>query len=193
MLGIAQLNSKRLNVMINDLLDIERLESGQMHLITRSQPLLPIIRSACEINQGYATEFSVRLELEEPAADHAVVIDANRILQVMDNYLSNAIKFSPATSKVVVKVELLADRIQVSVVDQGSGIAESDQPRLFQRFSQLESVSRRSGGTGLGLSITRELVTRMGGETGVISSSGHGASFWFSLPLAPASTETAAN
>jgi signal transduction histidine kinase len=190
MLGIAQLNSKRLNQMINDLLDIERLESGQMHLISRVQPLLPIIRTACEINQSYATEFSVSLELDEPAADHEVIIDANRILQVMDNYLSNAIKFSPAASKVVVQVELLPDRIQVNVVDQGSGIAEKDQPRLFQRFSQLESASRRSGGTGLGLSITRELITRMGGETGVVSIPGQGARFWFSLPLAEATTDS---
>lgn len=184
MLSIAQVNSKRLNQLINDLLDIERLESGQMHLMCRVQPLLPVIRSACEVNQGYAAEFEVALELQEPASDPQVDIDANRILQVMDNYLSNAIKFSPAGGRVSVQVDLMPDRVRVSVVDQGSGIAVEDQPRLFQRFSQLGAASRRSGGTGLGLSITRELVARMDGETGVDSAAGKGARFWFSLPLA---------
>lgn len=184
MLAIAQVNSKRLNQLINDLLDVERLESGQMRLMSRPQALLPVLRSACEVNQGYAAEFSVSLELEEPAADPQVDIDANRLLQVMDNYLSNAIKFSPAGARVAVQVDVLADQVRVRVVDQGCGIAIEDQPRLFQRFSQFGSASRRSGGTGLGLSITRELIQRMGGETGADSTPGQGSSFWFSLPLA---------
>lgn len=183
MLAIAQVNSQRLNQLINDLLDVERLESGQMRLMSRPQALLPVLRSACEVNQGYAAEFLVSLELVEPAAEPYVDIDANRLLQVMDNYLSNAIKYSPAGGRVAVQVEVLADQVRVRVVDQGSGIAIEDQPRLFQRFSQLDSPSRRSGGTGLGLSITRELIQRMGGDTGVDSTPGQGSSFWFSLPL----------
>lgn len=190
MLAIAQVNSKRLKRLINDLLDIERLESGQMRLMSRPQALLPVLRSACEVNQGYAAEFSVSLELEEPETDPHVDIDANRMLQVMDNYLSNAIKFSPAGARVAVHVDLLTDQVRVRVVDQGCGIASEDLPRLFQRFSQFGSASRQSGGTGLGLSITRELIQRMGGETGADSSPGQGSSFWFVLPLAPSGCST---
>lgn len=188
MLGIAQDNTQRLQALINDLLDIERLESGLLLLKLSVQPLLPLLQRAIDSNQLYAERFNVSLVLLPPSAELHLICDAERLLQVMDNLLSNAAKFSHAGDSIVVDCRVIDDQVQVQVTDQGVGIAMEQQSRLFQRFFQIDdSTSRKRGGTGLGLAISKELVERMGGSIGVDSQAGQGACFWFRLPLASSS------
>ncbi len=188
MLGIAQDNTQRLQALINDLLDIERLESGLLPLKLSVQPLLPLLQRAIDSNQLYAERFNVSLVLLPPSAELHLICDAERLLQVMDNLLSNAAKFSHAGDSIVVDCRVIDDQVQVQVTDQGVGIAMEQQSRLFQRFFQIDdSTSRKRGGTGLGLAISKELVERMGGSIGVDSQAGQGACFWFRLPLASSS------
>ena len=184
MLVIAQTNATRLSLLVNDLLDIEKLESGHMRLHLSPQLLLPLVRTAIESNLGYASDFSVKLELQADAVDAMVLADGVRVAQIMDNYLSNAAKFSHPGGTAYVSTELLDGHIHVSVHDTGAGIDPADHPLLFQKFSQLDtSLSRKRGGTGLGLAIVKQLVERMGGNVGLRSEPGEGAVFWFSLPL----------
>ncbi|UAW98447.1 GAF domain-containing protein [Halopseudomonas nanhaiensis] len=184
MLSIAQSNARRLNQLINDLLDIEKLESGHMRVLAEAQPLLPLLQQAIEANLGYASNYSVTLKLDAEPANPQVAIDSGRLLQVMDNFLSNAAKFSHPGGTVRVLSELKGDWVRVSVIDQGIGIVEAEHSALFQKFHQVDGASdRQRGGTGLGLAIARQLVERMEGRVGVDSRPGEGSRFWFELPI----------
>lgn len=184
MLSIAQSNAQRLNQLINDLLDIEKLESGHMRVLAEAQPLLPLLQQAIDANLGYASNYSVTLQLESEPANPQVVIDSGRLLQVMDNFLSNAAKFSHPGGTVRVHSELKGDVVRVSVIDQGIGIVEAEHSALFQKFHQVDGASdRQRGGTGLGLAIARQLIERMEGRVGVDSRPGEGSRFWFELPI----------
>lgn len=185
MLAMAQTNAARLNMLINDLLDIEKLQSGHMRMALTRQPLQPLLQQAVDANQTYAAGYAVQLLLDLPPADLHVTVDANRLLQVMDNYLSNAAKFSPPGSDVKVGWAIANGQVQVSVTDTGAGIAEEHHDSLFKVFSQVDNSSiRQHGGTGLGLSIAKQLVERMEGSVGFTSRLGVGSTFWFCLPLA---------
>jgi signal transduction histidine kinase len=107
-----------------------------------------------------------------------------RVVQVLNNLLGNAIKFTPEGGRVVVRTSAEAGFLRCEVADTGVGIAAEDQPKLFQRFSQLDmSNTRSAGGAGLGLSIVKAIVNAHGGEVGIHSEPGQGATFWFTLPL----------
>ena len=184
LLRIAQDNSQRLSELINDLLDMEKLEAGQLDLQLKPQLLRPIVEQALEINQPYAERYQVSWQLEPVASDPMVLVDERRLQQVLSNYLSNAAKFSHAGGLIQVQVLIEDDEVEVQVVDQGIGIAEEQQLLLFNKFIQLDnSNARQRGGTGLGLAICKELVERMDGQVGVRSREGAGACFWFRLPL----------
>ncbi|MEO1830562.1 MAG: ATP-binding protein [Pseudomonas sp.] len=187
LLRIAQENSQRLGELINDLLDMEKLEAGQLDLQLKPQLLRPIVQNALEINQPYARRYQVSWQLESGAADPIVRVDERRLQQVLSNYLSNAAKFSHAGGLIQVQLLIEGDEVEVQVVDQGIGIAEEQQPLLFNKFIQLDnSNARQRGGTGLGLAICKELVERMDGQVGVRSREGAGSCFWFRLPLSRA-------
>ncbi len=185
MIGIAHRNSERLIRLVGDILDLEKMESGALDFHLEPVELGPLLLQSAEAHQGYAEEYGVRVEtvLEAPGA-HAVV-DADRLLQVLANLLSNALKFSPRGQAVTLTLERAGQALRVSVKDRGPGIPEAFQARLFQRFAQADaSDSRRRGGTGLGLSIARALVERMGGTLGFTTAEGVGTTFWFELPEA---------
>ena len=185
MIHIAQKNSKRLATLINDLLDMEKLEAGQMRFELAPHPLQPLLQQSVQENQAYAEQHGVRIDLlEAPAQDLVVEVDPQRLLQVLANLLSNAAKFSPPGAVVEVALERRGDRVRVAVHDHGSGIPAEFQERMFEKFAQAEAGNtRRKGGTGLGLAISRELVNGMGGHIGFESVPGQGTTFHIELPL----------
>lgn len=185
MLGIAEKNSLRLGLLIDDLLDMEKLAAGKLRLDLVAQPLRPIIEQAVRDNQTYADQFNVRFELT-PGQDPIAQVDTNRFYQVLANLLSNAAKFSPHGERVEIDLQSDGGRVRVSVVDHGPGIPAAFRERIFQKFSQSDaSDTRQRGGTGLGLAISRELVERMHGCIGFESVEGHGATFRVHFPHTP--------
>jgi PAS domain S-box-containing protein len=190
MVGIASKNSKRLVRIINDILDIGKLEVGQLALDSVSVPLVDLLREAIEANAGFAEKCEVRLRFEGPSADDRVLVDPHRLVQVLTNLLSNAAKFSPAGAEIRVRMIPLSTHVRVEVEDSGPGIAVEFQSRIFEKFAQAESsATRHFEGTGLGLSIARGLVDSMGGTIGYTTSIGVGTTFYLELPR----TEQVAN
>ena len=183
MLDIAQQNSVRLGLLIDDLLDMEKLIAGKMSLQLLTQPLSPLLEDALRSNQGYAEQYHVRFELIEQV-EVQVCVDAHRLQQVLANLLSNAAKFSPTGEVVTLSSSYRDDRVRVSVRDAGPGIAQAFRHRIFQKFSQADSSdTRQKGGTGLGLAISKQLIEHMDGCIGFDSQEGQGSCFWFELPI----------
>ncbi len=183
MVDIAHRNCDRLLHLINDLLDMEKIQSGKIEFAVGVLPLMPLVNQAMEANRPYAQQFNVALELVEGVSGARVRVDPERFNQVLTNLLSNAAKFSPSGGRVEVRVTGDGAGYRISVTDHGPGIAPAFRERMFEKFSQADSSdSRRKGGTGLGLSIARELIERMGGQIGFDSVPGAGATFYLTLP-----------
>jgi signal transduction histidine kinase len=187
LVGIAHKNSDRLTRLINDILDMERIESGKMRFDLKPQHLMPIVEQAVEAIRGYGQELGVGFEIvaSQPAA--RVNVDADRLLQVLANLLSNAAKFSPRASRVEVAVSGAAgNKVRVAVADRGPGIPEEFRGGIFQKFSQADaSDTRAKGGSGLGLSISKAIVEKLGGEIAFESIAGMGTTFYVDLPALP--------
>lgn len=172
MLDIAQRNTERLMRLINDILDLEGLESGQLQLSFSVQPLAALAREAVEVLRPLALQFEVPLVAELPEVGR-IRVDGPRLVQAIGNLLSNAVKFSPAQAPVTLLVGRHDAWLRVEVQNGGPGIPEAFQRRIFEKFAQADaSDSRARGGTGLGLSITKTLVERMGGRIGFESRPG---------------------
>jgi PAS domain S-box-containing protein len=186
LVDISLQNADRLNILINDILDVEKLKSGQVGLDLSENLLFPFLHEAIDHSQGYAEKYKVTLTLDvkELAQDTLVKIDKLRLHQVMANLLSNAIKFSPQGGVVSVQVETHGHVVRISVIDQGQGIPEAFRDRIFQRFAQMDSSDRRQqGGTGLGLNICKTLIERMSGRVDFVSTVGKGSTFFIELPI----------
>ncbi len=181
-------------MLINDILDIEKINSGRLTLASEPHSLRLLLQQAIEAHSGYAHECDVSVVLQDDAEDAPVEVDAHRLLQIMANLLSNASKFSPRRSTVTVGIELRGERVRVSVCDRGSGIPAEFRPYMFQKFSQVDSSdSRAKPGTGLGLAICKGLIERMRGSIDYQPQDGGGTVFFFELPIAaPNSLEEAA-
>ena len=186
MLHVAERNSNRLIGLINDLLDIQKLEAGQFTLSLASVNTTEMIEKALESNNGYAKKHNVRLafdtKTDEPLFVHG---DEGRLLQVMANLLSNAIKHSPEGEVVSVTLERHADdAVKISVIDRGPGIPEDFHDAIFEKFTQADaSISRKKQGTGLGLSICRSIISLHGGDIGFKTGNKEGTTFYFVLPI----------
>ncbi|MFZ2725245.1 MAG: PAS domain S-box protein [Methylococcaceae bacterium] len=183
MLTMANRNSERLTLLINDLLDLEKIESENMAFTFATVDLAQIVRQALEANQGYSDGYRVRLHLHPFAEQAWVHADENRLMQVLSNLLSNAIKFSHQGGRVDISISCQEESYQVAIQDYGAGIPESFRSRIFGRFAQADSSdNRQKGGSGLGLSITKVIIERHQGTIGFDSTEGAGTTFFFSLP-----------
>ena len=184
MLKIAGNNTERLLLLINDILDIQKIESGQMAFRFQCLSLQPFLQQAIEDNAAYGEEYGVEFVIAKEVADSRVYADKDRLMQVMANLLSNAAKFSPQGEKVEISIARHSeDSLRISVTDHGPGIAEAFQPKLFEKFTQSDSSdTRQKGGTGLGLSITKMIVEKHGGQIDFITREGVGSTFYIELP-----------
>jgi PAS domain S-box-containing protein len=179
---IAQGNSHRLVRLINDILDVEKLESGMLSISLEPVNLVALLKSALQANQGYAEQHGASLVLTGAQESAWVRANTDRLMQVMANLLSNAAKFSPRGAPIIVSLER-ADRLyRVSVTDRGPGVPDEFKPRVFSKFAQADSSpSRQTGGTGLGLAISKSIIEKLGGKIGYAGGSGPGATFYFEL------------
>ena len=186
LIRVARDNSQRLVRLINDILDVEKLDTDTLQIRREPVELEALLDSAVQANQGYADQFGVNLALGQGAGPAWVDANYDRLMQVMANLLSNAAKFSPSGARVEIRLQRLTEAYRVSVADPGQGIPEEFKPRVFDRFSQADSsTSRRRGGTGLGLTICKMIVDKLGGKIGFESTAGLGSTFYFELPPHP--------
>lgn len=187
LIDMAYKNSQRLGLLIDDLLDMEKLSNGKIVYDMAQLPLVPLVKRALAENQIYADQYQITYRLQTELAVASVTLDATRFLQVMANLLSNAAKFSNAGNEVVVEIISLSEQwVRIAVIDQGIGIPAAEQAFIFEKFYQVDgSDKRKKGGTGLGLAITKIMVEQMNGKLGLESQEGVGSTFYVDLPLAP--------
>jgi signal transduction histidine kinase/DNA-binding response OmpR family regulator/HPt (histidine-containing phosphotransfer) domain-containing protein len=192
--NVVQESGESLLCVLNDILDISKLEAGKLEIETIDFDLVATVESAAALMSGKAREKGIDLAIfVEPTARGVYRGDPTRVRQILLNLLGNAIKFTEKGGVAIQVTVKLADvpraandpvPLHFEVRDTGIGMAESVRQRMFQKFSQADSsVTRRFGGTGLGLAICKQLVECMGGEIGVSSSPGMGSTFWFTVPF----------
>lgn len=184
-------NTDRLVRLINDMLDVDKIESGKLQINRLPVDLRKVAEHSIAANATFARDHGVEYCLTEAPKDAWVRGDQDRLIQVLDNLLSNAAKYARDTGKVNVSIEHDKDDWRLCVTDHGPGIDAAFQSQLFQRFSQADSsTSKSSGGTGLGLNISKGIVEMHGGTMGVDSTAGSGATFWCKLPKIAEQPET---
>jgi PAS domain S-box-containing protein len=175
--------ARRLETLVNDLLDYARIEAGVFTLRRERADLLERVREVVDSVQPQVREARVTLHVDLPEAPLELEMDALRVAQVLTNLLANALKFTPPGGRIDLLLRRMDGHVRCEVKDTGPGIAAIDLPKLFKRFSQLDAGVRRGVGTGLGLSISKALVEAHGGTIGVESEPGVGSTFWFTLPI----------
>lgn len=180
-LAIAEGSITRLIKLINDLLDVERLESGKLELHPSNVALRDLFAESVHAVENFAQNHNVNLVHE--ASDIVLYADGDRLIQVLVNLLSNAVKFSPSGSTVTLAAASVDDFVEIKVIDQGRGIPADFLDSVFERFKQVKkSDAKNKKGTGLGLAICKAIVEKHGGTIGVDSEEGKGSSFWFRIP-----------
>ncbi|WP_027035913.1 hybrid sensor histidine kinase/response regulator [Mesorhizobium ciceri] len=183
---IAHTNSERLVLLINDILDMEKIESGVITFKIKQMPVRQVLEQAIAASSNYMADSRIRMVLVDDAPRAEANIDPDRLHQVMANLLSNAIKFSHTDGTVTVKFQRRdRDMLRISVMDQGAGIPEAFRSRIFGKFEQADASStRKIGGTGLGLSIVKAITDKLGGAVSFETEEGKGTSFHVDLPEA---------
>ncbi|MCM2265892.1 MAG: ATP-binding protein, partial [Desulfuromonadales bacterium] len=184
-------SGRHLLSLINDILDLSKVESGKMELELSTFLLRAALDASMMMLMERAQKSGINLHLElAPEADVPIVADQRKLKQILFNLLSNAVKFTPAGGRVDVNAVRAGDFIEITVTDTGIGIKEEDLSKLFQAFTQLESVyTKEYEGTGLGLALTRQLVNLHGGSIRVESEFGAGSRFIFTLPMTQSAAE----
>jgi len=183
LIDVAHRNSQRLILLVNDILDMEKVESGKMTFDLQPVELIALLKQSLETNRDYAQTYKVSFALVSELPEARIMADANRLLQVFANLLSNAAKFSPPGETITASVERIGEQIRTSVTDHGSGIPEQFKQKIFQKFAQADASDTRSkGGTGLGLSISKAIVEKMGGSIGFNSQPNVGTTFYVDFP-----------
>jgi PAS domain S-box-containing protein len=194
LIRIAKRNSERLVRLVNDILDVEKLEHGKFEVNLKPMSLRSTVKESVIANTSYADRFGVTYSIELPEDDVTVVADYDRLMQVMANLLSNAAKFTKPGTSVTVALIRNGQQVRVAVRDQGAGVPEELRPRLFEKFAQAQNVNTRDReGSGLGLSISRRLMQLMDGDIDYAFEEGVGSTFSLMLPVASAQVIESAN
>jgi len=181
----AERNAARLMMLINDLLDMEKLVAGKMPMDRSYQPLGPLLDDAIESVTDYQHQHQIQIKTPKHWPTVTVNVDGTRLIQALTNLLSNAIKFSPEGARVEISATAHRDVVEIGIRDHGPGVTAEFQTRLFQRFSQADSNdNRKLPGTGLGLAITREICQQMDGQAGYRDAEGGGSLFFITLQVA---------
>jgi signal transduction histidine kinase len=180
LLDVAQRNSERMSRLVNDLLDLERIASGQAPLDIETVDLGQLLQQARELTEGQAHKRHVAIEVSLPSPAQ-VQADAQRLLQVVVNLLSNAVKFSPPGQRVRLSVSCTERVVRVEVRDHGAGVPLELRPRIFERFARGQPPGVETG-SGLGLAISKALIESMGGRIGFACEEKAGTTFYFELP-----------
>jgi signal transduction histidine kinase len=185
LLTIGHANAERLLVLINDILDFSKLESASMPMHIERQRLEPVVQQAAHHMRTMLEERHLELELRLAPDLPDIMLDSIRVAQVLTNLLSNAVKFSPSHGRIEITAEPWEGAVRVGVRDHGEGISSADLPKLFRKFSQVDSsATRKAGGTGLGLVICKGIIEQHSGGIWVESTPGQGSTFYFTLPVA---------
>lgn len=185
LIQIALSNSDRLATLLNDILDMEKINAGSMTLDPRAESLGRIMALASDQVGPYAMQWDIEVEVVTPEGDANIWTDQKRVIQVLTNLLSNACKFAHEGTTVRLTAEVLPAHARISVSNVGPGIPDEFRSRIFHPFSQADSSdTRQKGGTGLGLNISRQLTEAMGGTIGFDSEPDKETVFWFTCPLA---------
>jgi signal transduction histidine kinase len=183
MVNVAYNNSQRLIRLINDILDIEKIESGRMPFDLAPIPLMPLVERSVAETRSFAQGLGVDINVQGKISDAVGLVDADRLIQVLTNLLSNAAKFSPKDGVVRVELDRKGNRLCISVADRGPGIPEAFRARVFEKFAQADgSDSRRLAGTGLGLAIVKKIVEHLDGTVRFDTEIGRGTTFYVDLP-----------
>ena len=185
MVEVIRASGVTLERLLSDILDLARIESGQVTIETAPFHLGEAIRGVAALSRLRADEKGIELKVDiDPAVDHAVVGDVVRVRQILTNLVSNAVKFTEQGYVRLMAAPGADGKVRLEVTDTGVGFDATLKSRVFGRFMQADgSITRRFGGTGLGLAISRELASLMGGELDCESAPGHGSRFWLELPL----------
>jgi len=192
LLEIAKTNGRRLEALVNDILDFEKLTSGSMRFDMQIYSTDELVEQSVAASQPYADGMRVKLIFAHRAPGTRIRVDSGRFQQIMANLLSNAAKFSNEGGKVEIDVAVIKGRCRISVSDQGCGIPKEFRDNLFERFSQADgSDSRKRGGTGLGMAIAKQMTDRMQGTIRFESEEGTGTTFYLEFPVTEAKTHAA--
>lgn len=182
-LGRMRRDVDRINNLVNDLLELSRMESGQFVIAPEPGPLLPLALAVKGQFQETAAAKAVDLTVAVPEDLPLLMADGDKLSQVLVNLVENALKFTPPQGQVLIQARALPDWVEVQVKDSGVGVAPQHLPHLFERFYKVDR-SRRDGGTGLGLAIVKQSVEAHGGRITVSSREGEGCTFTFTIPRA---------
>jgi len=180
---VAYRNTKRLNVIINDILDLDNLDLGKFDIKNEPVVLEQVIRETLRLYQHFEEEYKVAFVEENMLMNVKVNADPQKLHQVIANILSNAAKFSKINGKIYISMENLGDQVRVLIRDEGEGIPEDYHNKIFTRFYRIDvSDARRTKGAGLGLIICKKIIKQLGGEVGFTSKPKQGSTFYFDLP-----------
>lgn len=185
LIDLADRNSQRLIDLVNDILDLSKLESDEFTCDLESVDIVALVKDCVDMNEGYGVNFSVELVFESEVDEWYIQVDKQRLVQAVSNLISNAIKFSDKKSEVKVNIALKNAYLRITVQDYGEGIPLKAQGSIFDKFVQADTTdTRRVGGTGLGLSITKHIIEHHNGKISFESTPGKGTSFYIDLPSA---------